>query len=369
MDKTSSSKSLFSVQTIVLAEVVWAILALLFFLLFSATPPGQERPEWYQYGTAVFEVLAFLGAAILCFRNWRSPQIVSGRNVWLGIGLGMACYFLGSLLFTYWETWLHRAPDVSPGDFFYLLAYVFLIWGMVSAVASRRLNLEMWQWGVVAGVAVVGIAIAIVISNASDNKASASSLFLQPAVAQTAPATKPSPRPASPRPTPKVAPAAKQKPATPKPAVASPSPAATQKPSPVPIAPADVKAPVDAEKADAPQWAIDLENQLAPLANPINLIYLVFDVVLLVLAMMLLLAFWGGRFSQSWRMIAAAAFSFYIADMWFKYANRPGSDYQSGGLLEVFWVFSGVLFGIGAALEYDVSSRSRSRSSSRRRAS
>lgn len=58
-------------------------------------------------------------------------------------------------------------------------------------------------------------------------------------------------------------------------------------------------------------------------------------------------------------MIAAATLSLYIADMWFKYAGTGTIEYESGGLLEVFYVFSGVLFGIGAALEYDVSSRSR----------
>jgi hypothetical protein len=89
-------------------------------------------------------------------------------------------------------------------------------------------------------------------------------------------------------------------------------------------------------------------------------------VLLLVLATTLLLAFWGGRFSQSWRMIAAAAFSLYIADIWFKYATTILENYQSGGLPEVFWVFSGVLFGIGAALEYDLSVRRPT--SSRRRA-
>jgi hypothetical protein len=66
-------------------------------------------------------------------------------------------------------------------------------------------------------------------------------------------------------------------------------------------------------------------------------------------------------------MIAAAAFCLYLADVWFKYATTILTDYKSGGLPEVFWVFSGVLFGIGAALEYDLSSRSR-RASSRRRA-
>ncbi|NET54053.1 MAG: hypothetical protein F6K09_37170, partial [Merismopedia sp. SIO2A8] len=78
-----------------------------------------------------------------------------------------------------------------------------------------------------------------------------------------------------------------------------------------------------------------------------------------IIASALLLAFWGGRFSQSWRMIAAATFSLYIGDMWFKYAEARAVEYESGGLLEVSFVFSGVLFAIGAALEYEVSSRSR----------
>jgi hypothetical protein len=53
-------------------------------------------------------------------------------------------------------------------------------------------------------------------------------------------------------------------------------------------------------------------------------------------------------------MIAAATISLYIADMWFKYAQeRP--NYQSGDILEVFWVFSGILFGMGAVLEHEAS--------------
>ena len=67
-------------------------------------------------------------------------------------------------------------------------------------------------------------------------------------------------------------------------------------------------------------------------------------------------------------MIAAAAFSLYIADMWFQYATNWIPNYQSGEILEVFWVMSGVLFGMGAALEYDASlSRSR-RTGGRKRA-
>jgi hypothetical protein len=103
---------------------------------------------------------------------------------------------------------------------------------------------------------------------------------------------------------------------------------------------------------------VALDDALLPFEDFVGLLYIVGDVAILGAATTLLLAFWGGRFSQSWRMIAAAAFSLYIADMWFLYAvEQP--DYQSGSLPEVFWIFSAVLFAIGAALEYGVSTRSR----------
>ncbi len=68
----------------------------------------------------------------------------------------------------------------------------------------------------------------------------------------------------------------------------------------------------------------------------LNNFYIIADVFLLIIATALLLAFWGGRFSQSWRMIAAATFSLYIADMYFKWIDTRVVDYESGGLLEVF---------------------------------
>jgi hypothetical protein len=359
LNKSSDSKSVPSVQAIVLGEIAWAVLALLFFLLFSVPVPGQERPYWYSAGTSIFETVAFVVAAILCFRNWRSPQIVSGRNVWLFIGLGMLCYFIGGLFFSYWELGLGIEPDVSPGDFFYVLTYIFLIVGMFMAVASRRLNLEIWQWGVVGVIAAVGIILATLVSLPTGNAPSA---MMSPALAQTAPAKPATKAPA--KPNTKPAPAAKPKatapaPATPAPAIASPSPT-----------PAATEAkPTPATETNVPEWAKALEEQLAPLKPILDWIYVIGDILLLIIATTLLLAFWGGRFAQSWRMIAAAAFCLYIADIWFKYATNRLANYQSGGLLEVFWVFSGVLFGIGAALEYDISSRSRSRAGGRRRAS
>ncbi|MCZ0900072.1 hypothetical protein ON021_09220, partial [Microcoleus sp. HI-ES] len=119
----------------------------------------------------------------------------------------------------------------------------------------------------------------------------------------------------------------------------------------------------------APGWVMALDKQLAPHKNAINLFYIVGDVFLLIIATALLLAFWGGRFSQSWRMIAAATFSLYIADMYFKWRDTQAEgSYQSGSLLEVFFVFSAILFGIGAILEHDISTRSRQSRRSRRAA-
>ena len=363
MQKSSSSKSGLSVQTIVLAEVAWAVAALLFFMLFSVTLPNQSHPDWYAWGTSIFEAVAYFVAMLLCFRNWGSSQIVSGRNVWLCIGLGMLCYFIGNLLFSYWEIVLRLEPDVSPGDFFFVPTYIFLIAGMLLAVVSRRLNLEIWQWGVVVIIGAVGILLAWFTSVQATN---APQVLMPPAIAQTAPA-KPSPKPAAPKVTPNATKASPSPTAaeSPKPAVSAP---VTPQLEPQPVSvPAKVTSPSDAA-AQPPEWATAMGETLKPLKPFLDWYYVISDILLLIMATTLLLAFWGGRFAQSWRMIAAAAFSLYIADIWFKFATNYDPNYQSGSLPEVFWVFSGVLFGIGAALEYDLSSRTRSRTSGRRRA-
>ncbi len=273
------SKSILTNQNIVLASIGWGVLALLYFLLFSAKVPGvdgvESRADWYVIGTNIFEALAYLGAGILCLRNWRSPQIVSSRNVWLAIAIGMLSYFLGGIFFGYTEIILNEEPDVSIGDVFFVLTYLSLGAGMILAVASRRINLEKWQWLIVLAIGLFGSLLA---------------------------------------------------------------------------------------------WWISMQQATSTelLVSILNWFYVVSDVFLLIIATILLLAFWGGRVAQSWRMIAAAAFSLYIADMWFKYAQGP--NYQSGEILEVFWVFSGVLFGMGAVLEHDASLSRNRRERGRKRA-
>jgi len=276
-------------QNIVLFSIGWGVLALLYFLLFSAKIPDadgiERRAMWYMLGTYILEAVAYLGASLLCWRNWRSPQIVSGRNVWLAISIGMFSYFLGGIFFDYKEIVLKEEPLVSLGDVFFVTSYLLLGVSMILAVASRRLNLETWQWIIVLTIGAFGSALAWLIRNQ----------------------------------------------------------------------------PTEAAAKQAPAWA----TNIAPI---LNWFYVVSDVLLLMIATTLLLAFWGGRASLSWRMIAAAAFSLYIADMWLKYATNSIPNYQSGEILEVFWVWSGVLFGMGAALEYDASLNRSRRERGRKRA-
>lgn len=280
LKKLSRVKAPLSLQTILLAAIAWGVLALLFYLLFSVPIEVNgvpKRTDWYVVGTYVFELVAYLGAAILCIRNLRSPTIIGERSFWLGIGFAMLSFLLGNTILGYWELVLHQEPLVLPADLFFMGAYLFLGWSMILAISSKRVDLERWQWVFVVGIGLTSIVLAIWFS---------------------------------------------------------------------------------AETTDL-QTPVSTSPLISLLAESVKLFYILGDIFLLIIATMLLLAYWDGRFAQSWRMIAPAVFSLYIADMWLKYAENHISNYQSGALVEVFWVFSGVLFAIGAAVEYDVSSRSR----------
>ncbi len=339
--KSSWTSALFSAQGMVIAGIVWAVLALLFFLLFSVTTADEELPLWYSIGTYVFELTAFLGAAIVCYRNWQSPQMVSGRNVWLCIGLGVFFYFVGGVLFGIWEVVWKLDPAVSIADAFYLLSYIFLGAGMLLAVLSKRVDLELWQWSVLIGVALVGTLLGLWVADPTFFGLVGSE---EPAAIEQQVSASTTIAPAS------TAPKIGSANAT------TPAPEVSE-------------AEAEEESADVPLWVRQVDQKLEPLAFGVNLFYIMGDVFLLICATALILAFWGGRFSQSWRMIAFAIFSLYIADMYFKWSDsRLEGEYESGGLLEVFFVFTGVLFAVGAILEYDISTRSRQSRRSRRTA-
>jgi len=340
LSKPSSSSA---APIIILLGIAWAVVAVLFFLFFSAPTPDGDKPGWFLVGITVLETGAFAGSSIICARNWRSGQIVSGRNVWLAIGLGLLSYVCGNIFFFLWGNVWGLDPAVSLGDFFYLISYVCLGIGIIQAVLPRRLNLEPPQWLIIAGVGLAGVVLAYFLNYQvlGDEAAPAEASVPVQAAAPTATAETPS------------APTA---------AEANGSPAETTTPeAATPEEPA-------ADASTAPAWVQQLDAAMEPLASVVSLLYVLGDCLLVVLATTLLVAFWGGRFSQSWKLIAMAAFFLYIADMFFAYAvNRE--IYQEGSLWEVFWTLSAVFFGLGAAVEYGVSTRSRRSVRQRRAAS
>ena len=318
------------------AGVAWGVISLLFFLLFSA--PGEDgvQPEWFLLGINFLETGAFVIASILCFRNWQSTQIVSGRSVWLWIGIGLLSYTLGNVLFFLWGNVWGLDPAVSLGDFFYILSYIFLAAGMFKAVLPRRLNLTVAQWLIVVGIGVGGVLLALFVNISAAEATVVNSS--PPAQVQWLQATETD---------------------------AAEDVAPTTEGTPAEVAPLEaIEVPEVA--SNAPGWVVSLDQALEPLESFVGLLYIIGDIVLLIIAGTLLVAFWGGRFSQSWKLIAIAAFCLYIADIFFAYAINTDT-YVEGSLWEVFWTFSAVFFWLGAVVEYGISVNSR-RSVRRRKA-
>ncbi|MBD2176516.1 hypothetical protein H6F42_06260 [Pseudanabaena sp. FACHB-1998] len=300
----SSSPSGISTQSIIWAAIGWATLALMFYLFLSAPTDGPHiikpeecnkavkdfvaRPNWYRYGTYIFQTVAIAFSGILCLRNWRSSKIISGRNVWLGLGIGIISWGIGNLIFGYLDFQYQSglitggakgAKDLvntfpSIADIFFTATYVFLSWGMAMSVIGKRLNLYPKQWGIVGAVGLGGIILAAYVTFGAGGG-----------------------------------------------------------------------------------FTLDTGKIL-------NIVYALGDIWLLIVATILLLAFWGGKAAQSWRLLGSAGISMFISDLWFNYSinigvNKicEGKQYQSGEPAEFFWILAFILWGMAAALEFDLSSR------------
>jgi hypothetical protein len=306
----SPSPSGISTQSIVWAAIGWAALALMFYLFFNAPTDGPHiikpeectkavknlfvRPNWYRYGTYIFQTVAIACSGILCLRNWRSSKIISGRNVWLGLGIGILSWGIGNLIFGYLDFQYQSglinggakgAKDLvqtfpSIADIFFTATYVFLSWGMAMSVIGRRLNLYPKQWGIVGAVGFVGVAVAAYVT------------FF--------------------------------------------------------VGGGDIT--LDTSKI-------------------LSIVYALGDIWLLIVATILLLAFWGGKAAQSWRLLGSAGIAMFFGDLWFNYSINTGiskvcegKQYQSGEPAEFFWILAFILWGMAAALEFDLSSRPTTRS-------
>jgi hypothetical protein len=96
------------------------------------------------------------------------------------------------------------------------------------------------------------------------------------------------------------------------------------------------------------------------LGKILNIVYALGDIWLLIVATILLLAFWGGKAAQSWRLLGSAGIAMFLSDLFFNYSINASDickPYQSGGATEFFWILAFILWGMAAALEFDLSSR------------
>jgi hypothetical protein len=293
-------------KNIVRWAIIFSSISLFFYLFFSGPMQGVERPIWYRISTFILQDLALIGAGVLCFRNGFSKQMPSGSQVWLLIGVALFSFLIGNLFFGLWELLWHLNPVGSLGDPFFVIFYIFLSLGMIVALVSKQIKLKIYQWSIVAGITTYAAVMAMWIMTPPPTSANSTAPSAVVVTAQSA-----------------------TSPALP-----------TAKPAEVPT-------------PDVPGWVKSMDDVFKPYGETLNRFYVWCDVALFGLAVAMILAFWGGRLSNAWQVNAQAIICFYIADMWLAYATNHIAGYQSGFMLEVFWVFGIVQFGVAAALEFE----------------
>ena len=302
--------------------IIWSVLALILHLNFGIIDPGSKQPAWFILTSIGFEEIGLMVAGMLCWRNWRSNYIPSGRGVWLLFAIAMFAFFVGNLCFCAWELVWGLDPAASAGNLFFGLFYLMLIGGVRLVMLDRDIELATPQWVAVVGIATIGLTIGCWVTTISAKAELPTSVTPQVSLSTDSKLQ------------------ARQILITSRPLSQAPALPTTNLMEP-------------------PSWVSAIDLWMQPLVNTFNLFYVLCDTILLIFAAMLFLGFWGGHLGLPWRTTAQAVLCFYIADTWFAYANNRVQGYQSGSIMEVFWVFGIVQFGIAAALEFDNSIRAR----------
>jgi hypothetical protein len=298
--------------------LIWATISLILYLNFSVVDPSTARPVWFILTTTGLKEIGLLISGCLCWRNWSSEDITGGRAVWLLLAIAIFAFFGGNLWFCLWEMLWGLDPAASAGNPFFVLFYLILIAGMRLAILDRDVQLARQQWVVVIGVAAMGLTMGCWLTTLSARAVTAPPIMGSMAIVQAAARGEMS--------------AGISAPMVPLETVSQSTATAPERP---------------------PEWVLAIDRSMHPLVHTFNLFYMLCDLVLLTFAVMLFLGFWGGKLGLPWRMTAQAVLCFYIADTWFAYANDRVQGYESGSIMEVFWIFGIVQFGIAAALEFD----------------
>ncbi len=303
--------------------IIWAVLATVLYLNFSVVDTHAARPVWFILVTTGLEEIGLLISGYLCWRNWQSPNIPSGRAVWLLFAIAIFAFFGGNLWFCLWEVQWGLDPAASAGNPFFVLFYLMLIAGMRLAILDRDVQLAPQQWVIVGAAAAIGLTIGCWLTTLPARAGVPPSL-LSVEIAQT-----------------------------------SPNHSLTTGMTTPTISHQSIANSTLMSLETPPEWVLAIDRSMQPLVTTFNLFYVLCDLVLLTFATILLLGFWGGQLGLPWRMTAQAVLCFYIADTWFAAAHDRVQGYESGSIMEVFWIFGIVQFGIAAALEFDNSIRAR----------
>ncbi len=299
-------------QNVIYWAFGWTALSLFTYVFFSGSAQSTDRPFWYRIFTAYFlQNVPSLIAGILCIRNGLSRRMPSGSQVWLLMGIALISYLIGNIFFSSWELVWHLNSTGSLGDPFFIIFYVCLSLAMLIAITSKRVRLKMYQWAIVLGIGAYAAIIAMwILKPPATSPAEVTSAASTAAIVQTS----------------------------------TNSPAAATAPA--------ITAPSEPETT-APGWVMFFDGIFKPYGTTLNSFYVWSDVVLFILAIVMILAFWGGRLSNAWQINAQAIVCYYIADMWFAYAGNHIKDYQGGFMLEVFWILGAIQFGVAAGIEFE----------------
>jgi hypothetical protein len=104
----------------------------------------------------------------------------------------------------------------------------------------------------------------------------------------------------------------------------------------------------------APEWVLAIDRVMKPYANNLNYFYVWSDVFLFTIAVAIVMGFWGMKLNRAWIINSFAVTCYYISDIWLAYASNHIENYQSGFILEIFWIFGALLFGLAAVTEFDI---------------
>ncbi len=303
-------------QNLIYWAFAWAGLSIFTYIFFGGAAQSTDRPFLYRIFTAyILQNIPTVCAGLLCLRNGFSRRMISGKHVWLLVGIALLAYFLGNIFFSSWELVWHLNSTGSLGDPFFVIFYVCMGLAMLSAIVSKRVQLKLYQWAIVLGVSIYAATILMWI--------------LKPAAAST---------PVIPTAT----------------AVSQAQTVATSTfttPS-TPSTP-EIPQPDSASKSTAPDWVMFFDGIFKPYGQTLNSFYVWCDIGLFAMAIVMVLAFWGGRLSNAWQIYAQAITCYYIADMWFAYAGNQIKDYQGGFMLEVFWILGAIQFAVAAGDEFE----------------